>query len=280
MTENFSFLDGWGGVYDGADPVKRNAPLKMRGRKPLPPKAAGGYRSSVNTPWILGALNKMATTRQAVLALTPNCEIAVDNASAVFHGYGSLRELYTACTAVCQGSAQKSVGAALSGNTTGLVSAQAMSGAAFAVTNKTIAASDTNTVFGWRVRITAAVTNFAYRPVRVQVGTVVASATALAAPTSPVLSFLVIPRKLPVDVIVLSVSNAAGYFTVVPGFINNSLGTTLSVQTICSPDTVDANTFVSFESLNARDLISRSTAANYDQENDFLEGYEGIRDEA
>jgi hypothetical protein len=114
--------------------------------------------------------------------------------------------------------------------------------------------------FGWRIRLTASQLNFAFRPFIIDIGPVLNTAGVLTIPT-PVITFAVQARRMPVDIFVISPANAAGLATIVPGVqdeIVAAAATTLRsgvlIRTIS-----DASTFGVIETLNARDLVSRAT---------------------
>lgn len=209
-----------------------------------PRRPPGTYRGSARIPWIWAALQAMVRSRQLMVSLTPYCEIKVINASAVYHGYKSIGEVQSAAYAAVQGEPQKDVrSAALSAN--------------FFSANTGVT-SDGIATFGWRLRITASSLNFAYRPIFVDIGPVNNAAGTLTIPT-PVVTIALFPRRLPLDVVVFNVANAAGYFTIRPGRSNNNVdaGVTSAFNGIGIRSLADANTFGVIESLNSRDLITR-----------------------
>jgi hypothetical protein len=146
-------------------------------------------------------------------------------------------------------------------------------------------------VFGWRIRLTASVLNFAYRPILIDVGPVLNTAGVFTVPT-PIVSLAVQGRRLPIDVFIISPANAAGLATIVPGVQDEVIATTTTTvrNGIVIRTLADANTFAVIETLNARDLVTRGTAFGAlcaDEDGDFeaptlsdSEGlYSGIRDE-
>lgn len=240
-----------------------NASLHSRlatGGAPLQSQSIG-YRSSIGAPWLTNVLNEFVRTRQVAISMTPYVEIAVNNASALMHGYSGLTTLLDAANAAVQGnvskgfSANSGVAAAVNGisnplNTTDQFSVggvNAATGTAGAV------------VFGWRVRLTGSLTNWAYRPIQMSIGQPTVTAGAITQ-VAPVFSCIIVARRLPVDIFVLSPSNAGGVFSISPGRSSDILGNndTLAAFNIVKVTNLsDANTFVTFESLNARDLMSR-----------------------
>lgn len=275
-------------VYDQRDNVYdrkfRPAPKKKlvvaKAMPPPPGSAKGnlsGYRGSANKAWLQDALHEMAKTGAVAMSLTPYCEIAVQNASATFHGYASPDELITSCLAAVQGEARKDTRSSnLNAN-------------AANVTDGTAAAGIP--VFGWRLRLTGSALNFAYRPFIIDVGPILDTAGAFSVPT-PVITFAAIARRLPVDILILSPANAGGLMTIVPGTQADVIATTTTTSRsgVVVRTLSDTTQFAVFETLNARDLISRPTERRTSlvpQDNDIygerddggMEFYPGIRDQ-
>lgn len=252
--------------------IKQRQIAKAR-RLNLPASGLGsksGYRGSANRSWLTNAFQAMIATKQFAVTLTPYSEIAVTNASAVQHGYSSLRGIITGAQAAVRGAANKDIQSA------------ALSAAVFNVTAG--AAATGIRTFGWRLRLTASALNYAYRPFIVDVGPVLNTAGVLSIP-SPVVTFAVISRRMPCDVIVLSPSNAAGLLTIVEGTQAEvvAAAATTTNNGISVRSLGDANSFAVFETLNARDLISRPTqlvgeGACSDEEEDAV--YDTLMDEA
>jgi hypothetical protein len=204
------------------------------------------YRSASNQMWLQEMIRNMAANRQLVVSATPLTELVILNASTPFHGYRSQRELVTACFSAVQGESRKSfVQGNLNSNLFNVTAGTATAGIA---------------TFGWRIRLTASQLNFAFRPFIIDIGPVLNTAGVLTIPT-PVITFAVQARRMPVDIFVISPANAAGLATIVPGVqdeIVAAAATTLRsgvlIRTIS-----DASTFGVIETLNARDLVSRAT---------------------
>jgi hypothetical protein len=246
-------------------------------------EVAGAGPSSLGEPWLKRAISALAHTKQVALSLTPDTDLVVLNNSAVLHGYQKKAGLDTSMLAACQGESRKSVGAADTNDTAltpgGLaLSADVFSGIANATFSEGIA------VFGWRIRVTGSFNNFAYRPLQIDVGTILGAAGPVQ--TMPaanvVLSLLAFPKRLPVDLLVLSVSNGAGLFSVVPGSMQSQSGVanTTTRNGIAARSLADANTFATFEGLNQRDLIARFGSCDgvLDEEEEDAPVFSGIRD--
>lgn len=242
---------------------------------------ANSYRSAVGASWIATAMSAIAASRQVALAMTPECEVALLNDSAVFHGYSNLSELLTAAYAATGGAVAKVMGVADT-NDTSLVLSAALSmapgsdGLFSGYAGAT--ASEGTAVFGWRVRLTGSLTNFSFRPLQIDVGKVTGGVGPVQTIASPVLSIAVIPRKLPVDLIVLSVANAGGLMSITAGGSGTVSGTsgTSTRNGLVVRGASDSNIYATIESLNARDLMDRSLA-NMRASKD-AEFFEGIRD--
>lgn len=240
-----------------------------------------GYRSAVGTSWIAAAMAAVAASRQVALAMTPDCELTLLNDSAVFHGYSDLSQLLTACYAATNGAVGKVLGAADTNDTALSLSLPlSMAPGTDGLFSGVAAATATNgqRVFGWRLRLTGSLTNFSFRPIQVDVGRVTGAAGPVQTIASPVLSIAVVPRKLPVDLIVLSVANAGGLMSVTEGQSGYGSGAsgTSAFNGLVIRGTSDSNVFGTIESLNARDLMDRSLRQIKPQkDNEF---FEGIRD--
>jgi hypothetical protein len=189
----------------------------------------------------------MVQSKQVAVAATPHTEISVTNASFAEHGYQSMRELVGAIVAVTQGSARKSYASGpLSANVLNVTAGAAAAGFS---------------TFGFRLRITASHLNWAFRPILVDIGPVLNTAGTLSIP-APVISMALLSRRLPIDVFILSPSNAAGYGTVSLGTQDDVVlaGATTVGNGVLVRTLADATTFAIIESLNARDLIARTIA--------------------
>jgi len=235
-------------------------------------REAGRYQAS-RMSWLKSVLATCARTRSLAVSATPHSEIVLTNAATTFHGYSSLRELSTACLSAVQGEARKEID-------NGPLSATFCSG------NTAAAAAQGVTVFGWRLRITASINNFAYRPITVTIGATtgaagVGSNNATIAAADTVAEFQIFARRLPVDVFFLSVSNAGGLATVTPGGFDSNLAATKSFPSrngIIVSSLADGTTFAAIESLTARDLLARGQGIpTHDGLYDYTQ--EGIRDE-
>lgn len=236
-------------------------------------------RGRKSQAWIQGALARLAETKQVALGLSPGVEIMVTNNSTTFNAYSSLRELVSACYAAVQGASAKT----WAQGALNAIMPNATSGTAAAGTP----------VWGWRIRLTGSVNNFAARPIQIDVGVLANSAGGVLSCPSPVLTLVVYAPKAPCDIIVLSPSNAGGAATVVRGQNAEVIATSTSSSYpgILIANISDANTFGIVESLNARDLIARPQLlkglhddddGDDDEDNfgDFSsEAYEGVRDD-
>lgn len=276
-------------VYD----VRRRVSLPRRaGARPKPPAGpkpgqVRGYNSASGQPWLLPYFEQMVQTRQIISSLTPLTEIVLGNASAVFHGYSTVQQLYTACQSVINGAPEKAQGVAGASDTDLTVSA-AMNVRRYTSCVGTAALVGTP-CFGWKMRVTASYNNFAFRPIKINVaklqnvgGSINAVTTA-----SAIATYYVRARRLPVDIIILSPGNAGGIFTITPGVMNERLTTGSTSNSVgLEIEIIDANTFVEVESLNARDLVQRTVLpavqdAVYDHGDDphgSQPMYPGIRD--
>lgn len=239
----------------------------------MPTANQTNYRSAVGQPWVAPHLKAIAAKRQIALALTDATELNVVNESALFHGYSSLRELVTACYVAANGNPYKNY-------QRGTLSAN-LSSCPAAVTS---GRADIFT-WGWRLRITASSLNFTFDLITFKVGPVTNTAGVFdVSATNLVLEVATLPRRLPLDIFVLSPANAAGLMTVVPGAQNQAVtaGNTSTRPGIVIM-AVDANTKGVIETLNQRDLTARnSTPAQYDHGggNPAVDWVTGIRDAA
>lgn len=219
---------------------------------------ASAYRSAIGDIWLKEAFRGILVTQQAAISLTPDCEVVVLNDSAVQIGYSSVEELIVAIQTVVQGDPRKRIGVAATAGTalvpSDTLAADRFSGVVGATPSEGVR------VFGWRVRLTASQLNYSYRPIQIDVGPIVGAAGPVQDITAPVVSFAVIARRFPADLIVLSPSNGAGIFTIVRGgssqvtdATSTSVSNGLAVRSIG-----DASTFCMIESLNQRDLTRRA----------------------
>lgn len=266
--------------------LKKRAKRKKRRharRRQLETNFAGypqNYRSSSGQAWLQGMLRMIIASRQLVVSATPLTELVITNASTPFIGYRSMRELVTACYSAVQGESRKSyVQGSLNGTLVNIANGTAAAGIP---------------VFGWRIRLTASVLNFAYRPILIDIGPILNTGGTVFTVPNPVVSFAVQSRRLPVDIFVISPANAAGLATIVPGTQDDITATTTTTARsgVLIRTLSDANTFGIIETLNARDLVARATSFGElcasDEDDDEVgpgtssdeEGfYSGIRDE-
>lgn len=235
------------------------------------------FRSSINAAWLRAALATIARTGQVAVPLTPRTNLIVTNASALQHGYRSINDLKSAINSAMQGASAKAFGAAASAAAAAMTPSLGLGAAAFGCRANATAAAGTP-VFGWKVKVGGSINNFAYRSFAVHIGSLTTDAApALSLAANPTLSLLV-ETQLPVcEFIVLSPSNGAGQFTIVPGIQSQAVGasTTSSAQSIAI-DAIDANTFVTFEGLNARDLLVRPMLQSSFRDADFADVYDEI----
>jgi hypothetical protein len=244
--------------------------IKNARQKALNGKAARipSYRGSQNEAWLTKAVRAMTACKQIALSLTPNTEIVVVNNSCLYHSYVTQQELGTALMTAARGESRKSLsptaGGALSANVFNCTAGAAAAGFA---------------VFGWRLRVTASALNFDFRPILVDIGPVLNAAGVLSIPT-PVVTLALLTRKLPIDVILVSPANAGGQATIVAGQQDEVVlaGATTASNGISVRSLGLATVFASFESLNQRDLNTRSVAG---QEGGSIDQgiTTGIRDE-
>jgi hypothetical protein len=199
------------------------------------------YRGSTGPSWLKDILAQAVRNRQVICSLTPTVEIITSGSSALYHGYPTLNALVAAAASASQGAATKQV-------ITGALSV--------AIASVNSAATNNIPGFGWRLRIAASQTNFAFRAMRIDVGPIVNTAGVFTCP-NPVLTAFIAPRRLPVDLIVLSPANAGSFMTIVPSAQGDLAAGATSAQPGLLVGIVDANHFASIESLNGRDLISR-----------------------
>lgn len=223
---------------------------KIMLKKPIAKKPTG-YRSATGGSWLTPFMQRLANTRQLAMSLTPYCELQIMNASALYHSYTSAQSLVSACMTAVAGENRKQVtNGALSAN----LYSVAPTGATGALANFA--------AFGWRIRLTASLLNFDYSPFTINIGPVAYSATGAAltiTPGTPTFTILATPRRLPVDILVLSASNAAGLATVVAGSAGVCGTSDLTAVNIPSCwVTLKSSSFSGvIESLNQRDFISR-----------------------
>jgi len=210
--------------------------------------------------WLQPYLQRAVKTRQVAFSLTPGCEVTLINDTAMYHGYDSLRSMITACHAAVAGSSGKRKGGVIEANNAGFTNGSVPLTTDVGSAGDAAAAAAGVGCFGWRVRISGSFSNFAYRDMVIATGILSnVTATGLLSITTPVLQLVVTPRVIPADIFILNVANAAGYGTIVPGNTGQLLAadgdTALNGVLI---NLVDATTFASIESLNARDLLTRT----------------------
>lgn len=226
------------------------------------PKNGRFISGSLSQAWMNEILIAMVKKQVPILSLTPGVEIVTVNNSAVKLSYTNLDMLMVAVNAAVQGQATKAIGAA-SDNTgetfAGGILGREMTGNLSATQFDTGGTS--TLVFGWRVRVMASELNFARRPIVIDVGPMTSGLTTTTIGT-PVFTALAYPTtNAPIDIIILSVSNASGLFTIVPGDAGNGLGVSSSGTgrnaVVVRGDAALTSHYAVIESLNARDLIKR-----------------------
>lgn len=239
------------------------------------------YRSSIGAAWLSEHLLASAKSRVVALSLTPLCEVVVTSRAAIQHGYATVGAIEVAAQSVINGDSGKVIGAG-SATASSLSTSQNLNGAAFSVSAGT--AANGTVCFGWRVRLTASMNNWAFRPIQIDVGPALNTTGTISIPT-PVVSMVVLARRLPVDILIYSVSNGNGIFSITPGEIGNVIAAsaTSTRNAIGVQSLGDSNTFVTFESLNVRDLMARGVMGTTAPDESYAsmrdESYAGIRDE-
>jgi hypothetical protein len=232
-----------------------------------------GYRGAgPQGTWLDEAIYGWVKTRQVAISLTPGVEIVVTNASGVSHGYRDEDALVRAADSATRGNAVKTI-------STGTLSApltsiQATGSGGLVESN----------VFGWRVRISASINYFNFAPYTISVGLITFGASQAPSISTPVISFNVIARRIPIDILVLSPSNAGGVFTLVPGSSgtvgSSTTNPTTTAQSGLLISTATSNDSGTIESLNARDLMVRAGVGQNSQKRDSInyDLFRGIRD--
>jgi hypothetical protein len=242
------------------------------------PKGGRFVQGSLSQAWMNEILIQMVKRGVPIISLTPGAEIVTVNNSAVKLGYTSIDQLMVAINAAVQGQATKAIGGA--GNNTLETFAKGITGASMAenVSGTQFDSLTGTYVFGWRIRVTASELNFARRPIVIDIGNMTSDATATTI-SSPVFTALVYPTsKAPIDIVVLSVSNASGLFTVVPGDCGNGIGANNTTGTgrnsvALRAYTSDTVHFANVESLNARDLLKRFGYGDASNDDHLAESY-------
>jgi hypothetical protein len=180
------------------------------------------------TGWLGPALSALASQSRFAISLDPENSIFVNTTNPLILAYPSPDALLAACQMAVQGDATKGFNQAVVANP---------------VVNVTLAAATGTKVFGLRIRITDSVLNFKFGTYQINF----TDATS----TTPVVraTFNVVARKLPVDVICLSVSNSAGLATVVPS-------TDAGIQVLAASNAAltPGQDALYVETLNQRDL--------------------------
>jgi len=270
------------GGLPGATPIVR--PGRRGSRYPTPPRQRNARRGPMaGNVWVGEAINKTVQTGDIAVSLTPGVEIVVVNNSALKHIYRNKEAFLTAIYAQVQGSSQKVIGAALGAGAALTVSGVALAAPIFSGIFGAAQLAGTP-VAGWRIRLAASVTNNAYRVFEVNVGPIVGAAGLQTIPV-PVLQLAIFTRTPAADIIVWSPQNGAGQFALAPGASNTTvLNGVTSAGNGISVNTIDANTFGDFESINARDLYPRFGAcpvggALRDEEEDEEEDMYDLEDE-
>ena len=220
--------------------------------RPRGPQSRGRQQPAT---WLTDAINKTVQSGDIACSLTESCEIVLINNATTKHIYANKGAFLAALYAACQGSLAKVVGAA------------AGAGAALTPIGVSLAADAFGGVFaagvpgtvvsGFRVRFSASVTNNSYRPVQIDLGTIVGAGGLQTVPT-PVTSFILYPRTPAVDAVFWAVSVNRGLAALTPGVIGAGVqnGTSTAQQGIVAR-TQDATSFVEFESINLGDLYPR-----------------------
>jgi hypothetical protein len=182
------------------------------------------------TGWIGPTLSAMAASSRFAMSLDPENSIFVNTTNPLMLGYRSAYELLGACQLAVQGVSNKEFSQALWP----------------AVPADTTVTPTATTVFGVRIRITNSVLNFKFGTYSIQIknGATVQS------------TIQCVVRKLPLDIVVLSISNNAGIAQVVP---NIAPAATWLLAT--NPALVANSDVLYVETLNQRDIGTIGTQA-------------------
>jgi hypothetical protein len=191
----------------------------------------------------------MASQSRFAMSLDPENSIFVGPTDPLMLSYPSVSQLLLACQLAVQGDATK-------------VDNMALWPAQGVPTNLTVAAGLAR-VFGIRVRVSNSVLNFKFGTYRIQM---VSAASGVPVVQSTV---NVVVRKLPIDIIILSISNAAGIATVVP---NEDPGVRLLAAD--NPALVPTSDVIYVEGLNQRDLGFASPLQNTQVVSQFRDTYD------
>lgn len=214
--------------------------------------------------WLRASIALAIRTGDIAVSFTPKTQVVLTNGASVKHAYRSTQALLTAAYAAVQGEPRKQFGAAYTADTALTTSGLALSADVFSgIASATF--SDGIKTFAWHVRVAASITQFAYRMFNIDVGPLTGAAGPVQTldAANIVASFQVISYSPVIDLFILSPQNGGGQMTVVPGGMNSGSGVAnLGSVNGIAIRTVDANTFGNFESLNARDLISRLSPTN------------------
>lgn len=251
-------------------------------------KTPNVVRSASNRkPWIEPIMRRIVSTRQIALALTPGTSIASTDNKLLSHGYGNLADIKMACAAAVRGDPTKivrcSTNVAGAGLSLSLPLNTVVNGSAGV--NASPDSLAPTSVFGWLVRVSASVNNFAFRGVEISVGKPSIAAGVITIP-SPVISYVISGKGSPcVDVVILSPSNAAGVASIVPGVAGGILGndnTQITNNVISIASLGQADLYAQIESLNATDFLlgSQSATVNKDEVADMFDGDNDDGDEA
>jgi hypothetical protein len=214
-------------------------------------------RNSIS--WLRAAVALAVQTGDAAISFSPRTEIVLTNGASVKHAYPSTRAFVTACYSAVQGEGDKIFGAAdtndLALTAAGLpLTADIFTGVAAATFG------GGTQCFGWHVRLSGSITNWPYRMVRVDIGKLTGAAGPVQTLDAAqiVASYQIISYSPVVDLFFPSVGNAGGQMTIKPGLSGNGSGVANIAQfNGMAIRIVDATTFGNFETLNARDFISR-----------------------
>jgi hypothetical protein len=247
--------------------------------------------------WLKQSLTRVLETGDICVSLTPKTTVALINGASVKHAYRTGAALMTDIRASVTGSPGKTIGAADTNDAALTVGGLALAADIFTGVAAAAAAAGTR-VFGWHVKISGAYTNFGFRTYQLDLGPLTGGAGPVQTldAANVVASFAIESSYPKVDILVLSVGNAGGQMTVVPGASGNSGGTAGVVvpNGLAIRSTGEATVFGNFESLTARDLIARlqpprrsarDEAPDFsmgfdDGESEHDESYSALRDES
>lgn len=173
--------------------------------------------------WIGKALSVMGNTRRWAVSLNPSNQIIINQSFPLMMVHDSPVEVLNACRIAVQGEGAKTINQSL-----------APSPAA----NFTVSAG-TKKVFGVRVRISNSVLNFKFGTYNIQLldGAVLLG------------QVFVVVKELPLDIVMLGISNVSGQATIIPIAVPN-----VTMNSADNPALVAGSDVVHAESLNMRDI--------------------------